>query len=222
MAFLQSEEKPREPFLHAPASVLWLIGVLAAIHIVIWLVPVSEEALLPFEFVPARYAEGAGLFGLTVPLISHIFLHVGFAHLTINCLWLLAFGPIVARRYGPALFLTYFLACGVAGALADLAAHWGSAQPAIGASGAIAGLMAAGFRMLRWPAGEAPGPRLESIFSRQVLLFSGIWIISNVVAELTGMGSGGAAHIGGYLAGLFGIEIVELLHLSRARRRLRT
>jgi membrane associated rhomboid family serine protease len=223
MAFLQSQP-PREPFLHAPAVVLWLIAVLVAVHLAITLIPISDEALLPFAFVPARYAQGAGLLALTVPLVSHMFLHANFVHLGVNCLWLLAFGPIVARRYGSVSFLSFFILCGVAGALAYLALNWGSMIPVIGASGGISGLMAAGLRMLRWPAMPAGG-RLAPLLSRPILIFTAVWFVTNLLFGITGLGFGGIggqiawqAHVGGYVCGLFGIDLLERLHLRRAGR----
>ncbi len=222
MAFLQSQP-PREPFLHAPAVVLWLIGSLVAVHLAVTLLPIPDQVVWWFAFVPARYAEGAGLAALTVPLISHMFLHANFVHLTVNCLWLLAFGPIVARRYGAVPFLSFFLICGVAGALAYLFLNWGSPVAVIGASGAISGLMAAGLRMLRWP-GVPAGGRLAPLLCRPILLFSAVWIVTNLLFGMTGLGmslAGGQiawqAHMGGYICGLFGIDIVERLHLRRAR-----
>lgn len=222
MAFLQSQP-PREPFLHAPASVLWLITAFVLIHLVITLIPIPDSTLVAFAFVPARYAEGAGLLALTMPLVSHVFLHADFVHLTINCLGLLAFGPVVARRYGTGLFLSFFFICGIAGALTHLALNWGSTDPVIGASGAISGLMAAGIRMLRWHV-IPPGRRLAPVLSRPILIFTVVWLVLNLAAGITGFGMTGEgqqiawqAHMGGYLCGLFGIDTMEWLHLRRAR-----
>ena len=129
-----------------------------------------------------------------------------------NCLWLLAFGPVVARRFGALLFLPFFLVCGAIGAATYLAFNWGSTAPVIGASGAISGLMAAGIRMLPLPL-YLGGPRsqgLSPIFSRQILLFTVLWMGINLVFGLTGVGGVGSevrliawqAHVGGFLAGL--------------------
>jgi membrane associated rhomboid family serine protease len=222
MAFLQSQP-PREPFLQAPAVVLWLIAVLVAVHLALSIFPVPDAAVEAFAFVPARYAAGGSLFALTVPPVSYMFLHADAVHLTINCLWLLAFGPLVARRYGAILFLIFFLACGVAAALTHLALNWGSPVAVIGASGGISGLMAGGFRMLRWP-GVALGSRLAPVLSRPILMFSAVWLTVNLIVGITGLGIVGEgqviawqAHMGGYLCGLFGIDLVEYLHLRRAR-----
>lgn len=213
MAFLQSQP-PREPFLHAPGSVLGLIGALIIIHLAVVFVPVPFEALVPYAFIPARFADGASALELVLPLFSHMFLHGSFVHLIINCAWLLAFGPVVARRLGGPLFVVFFLMAGAAGALLQMAMAWGSPEAMIGASGGISGLMAASFRMMRWP-GVRPGVRLVPLFSRPILVFSGLWLATNLIFGLTGFGSGGAdqiawqAHMGGYLFGLVAIGLFD-------------
>lgn len=223
MAFLQSQP-PREPFLQAPGSVLGLIGVLVAIHLAVTFIPIPFEALAPYAFVPARYAapylEQASVLELVLPLVSHMFLHGSFLHLIINCAWLLAFGPVVARRLGGVRFLVFFLACGVAGAAMELALAWGAPEAMIGASGGISGLMAASFRMIRWP-GSPSGVRLVPIWSRPILTFSGIWLLSNLIFGLTGFGSGSSgnqiawqAHMGGYLFALFTIGLFDRRHAA--------
>ncbi len=218
MAFLQSQP-PREPFLHAPASVLWLIGVLVAVHLAVAIAPeaASDNIVTQLAFVPARYAQGGSLFTLVVPFVSHMFLHGDFVHLGVNCLWLLVCGPVVARRYGTVPFLLFFAACGIAGAAAHLAFNWGSPDPVIGASGGISGLMAAAIRMMRWPNVPVSGP-LMPVLSRPILIFSAIWIATNTVFGILGLGTDGEtqiawqAHLGGYISGLFLIGLVEKLH----------
>jgi membrane associated rhomboid family serine protease len=214
MAFLQSQP-PREPFLHAPGSVLGLIGVLIAIHLAVAFIPISFDALVPYAFIPARYSEGAPVVELVLPLISHMFLHGSFLHLIINCAWLLAFGPVVARRLGGPAFLVFFLASGAAGALMELALAWGTPEAMIGASGGISGLMAASFRLMRWP-GVSSGVRIVPIFSRPILVFSGLWMLTNLFFGLIGFGTGNSgnqiawqAHMGGYLFGLFAIGLFD-------------
>ena len=99
--------------------------------------------------------------------------------------------------------------CGVAGAATHLAFNWGSLDPVIGASGAISGLMAAGLRLLPTLRPEPGGGALLPILSRQVLLFSLVWIGMNIIAGVTGLGMGGEtaliawqAHLGGFIAGM--------------------
>src|SRR6185437_4081613 len=216
---------PRQPVFRAPAVVILLIGFLVAAHVARTLLPpdLSLAWLSRFAFLPARFSpgfvspEGHGLLALATPFVSYMALHNDYTHLLINCLWLLAFGPIVARRFGSILFLLFFLVCGVAAAATHLAFNWGSLEPVIGASGAISGLMAAGMRLLptqRPPRGDenepADAPMLP-FWSRQILLFSLVWVGLNVVVAIApgaafGLGDGGLiawqAHLGGYFAGL--------------------
>jgi membrane associated rhomboid family serine protease len=225
MAFLQSAP-PRQPIFRAPAVVLWLIAALAGLHAVrLWLPSaLGQDMVYEYALIPARYshafvASQAGLAASwpgtvlerTIPFVSYMGLHNDWTHLVINSLWLLAFGPVVARRQGPLLFLVFFLVCGVAGALTYVALNWGSPVPVVGASGAISGLMAAALRMLpgQAPWAEPGTAPLAPLFSRQILIFTLVWAAINIVAGVTGLGVGGQsgliawqAHLGGFLAGL--------------------
>jgi len=221
MAFLQSAP-PRQPFLRAPPVVLWLIGGLVVLHVARVTRPgdQADAAVYEFGLFPLRYshayleshmANPGTVWERAIPFLSYIGLHHDWTHLAINCLWLLAFGPIVARRFGTVLFLLFFVVCGVLGAFAYLALNWGSEVPVVGASGAISGLMAAALRMLPsqtpWAVpGETP---LAPLFSRQLLIFTALWIAINLLTGITGLGMGGESgliawqvHLGSYIAGL--------------------
>jgi membrane associated rhomboid family serine protease len=225
MAFLMPHA-PRQPIFRAPAVVLLLIGALVAAHVARMLVSPDQSLawINRFAFIPARYSpdflsqhgiDAGTLFERWLPFLSYMALHGSYTHLVINCLFLLAFGPIVARRFGAVLFLFFFLICGVMSAAVYLAFNWGSLEPVIGASGGISGLMAAAMRLLptERPAWATQGPPAEAamlpIWSRQILLFSLIWAGLNIVAGVTGLGMGGEveliawqAHLGGFAAGL--------------------
>jgi membrane associated rhomboid family serine protease len=221
MAFLQSAP-PRQPIFRSPQVVLWLIGGLAALHLARISQPDNQSDALVYEFglYPLRYshafleshmANPGTLWERAVPFVSYMGLHGSWTHLIINCLWLLAFGPIVARRFGNLLFLFFFLVCGVMAAVFYLALNWASPVPVVGASGAISGLMAAGIRMLPGQApwvtqSEAP---LAPLLSRQILVFTVLWATINLMTAFTGFGVGGEsgliawqAHLGGFLTGL--------------------
>jgi membrane associated rhomboid family serine protease len=218
MAFLR-EQSPSQPILRSPAVVLWLIAVLIGAHALrVFGFPRSGDSwIVNYGFIPARYsgtylaAHGlnpGSIFDRALPFVTYMFLHGSFTHVFINCVWLLAFGPIVARRFGTLPFLGFFLVCGVAGAAVHLAWNWASDAPVVGASAAISGLMAAGFRMLPIASGETR-PALAPILSPRILLWTGLWVVVNVVAGVTRLGTGGGvqlvawqAHLGGYGAGL--------------------
>jgi len=212
MAFLQSGPA-RQPALRAPAVVLWLIAFLAAAHAGrMALSPeASDRIISAYAFIPVHYLEAGSFWDKAVPFVSYMALHGDWAHVLINCLWLLAFGPIVARRFGAPLFLLFFLICGVAAALTHLALNWGGMDPVVGASGGISGLMAAGLRLLpgMFPWATPGEARMAPVFSRQILTFSLSWVVLNIVVGLVGagfLGSDGVvawqAHLGGYAAGL--------------------
>jgi membrane associated rhomboid family serine protease len=214
MAFLRDGDRTERAF-NVPASVMALIAALVAAHLVrVFLIPGDPMRLLTqYGFIPARAAQNflnPGGFEQALPFVSYMFLHGDLTHLVVNCLWLLAFGPIVARRFGPVLFLLFFLICGVLAAAAYFGLNPSSSNPVIGASGAISGLMAAGIRLLRPPPLQLDHrEELAPILTSRVLVFSLLWVGINLVFGPTGLTFGGEtaqlawqAHLGGYFAGL--------------------
>ena len=229
MAFLQSAP-PRQPFFSAPSIVLWLIGTMVVLHLArISMSAVEQDAIIyQFGLYPGRYSpaflqsysqtylhsrmvDPGSVWERAIPFVSYMGLHATWTHLIVNSLWLLAFGPIVARRFGNMLFLLFFLVCGVLAAIVYLAFNWGGALPVIGASGAISGLMAAALRMLPsqtpWAVpGETP---LAPLLARPLVVFTAVFVGINLVMGVTGLGIGGEsgliawqAHLGGFAAGL--------------------
>jgi|SRR6185295_10368433 len=229
MAFFVESKPAREPFLRAPNSVVGLIAVLVAAHLgrVFAPGPWSDRLLNDFALNPARYsvqflqahhADPGSLLDRILPFFGYMLLHADTMHIAINCVWLLAFGPVVARRFGAAAFVLFFALCGLAGGLFYVALNWGQDAAAIGASGAISGLMGGAIRMMRirQPYLNVATLPLVPIFSQQVLGFSAVWLAVNLVTGLVGVGLGGQFqavawedHMGGYLAGLILAGIFE-------------
>lgn len=73
-------------------------------------------------------------------LVTHMFAHGGFFHLFFNMFVLWMFGSLLERAWGPKRFLIFYLICGLAAGITHLALE---NVPAVGASGAIMGLLAA-------------------------------------------------------------------------------
>jgi membrane associated rhomboid family serine protease len=233
MAFFLEAKPQRQPFLRAPASVIGLIAVLVATHLVRILSPaaLSERILNDYALDPARYSVqvGLSLADRILPLFGHMFLHANTMHIAINCVWLLAFGPVVARRFGGVAFVVFFLLCGLAGAASYVVLTWGADVGVIGASGAISGLMGAAIRMMhvRQPYLNLATLPLMPIFSSQVLGFSGVWLVINLLTGIFGFGLTGQIeavawedHMGGYLAGLLLAGLFErFVGLAAARSR---
>ena len=231
MAFFVEGKPARQPFLRAPASVLGLIGVLVAAHVLRVLAPpaIAEQVLNDYALDPARYSGHAAAVVLAnvLPLFTHMLLHANATHLAANSVWLLAFGPMVARRYGGVAFVVFFVLCGLAGAAFFIALNWGDDVGVIGASGAISGLMGGAIRMmrLRQPYLNVATMPLLPIWSSQVLGFSAVWLVINLVTGLTGVGTGGQIEpvawqdpMGGYLAGLVLAAPFEALFGLSARQ----
>ena len=70
-----------------------------------------------------------------------MFLHGGLLHIAGNMLFLWVFGDNLEDAFGHVGFLLFYLACGIAAALAQALPDPGSTVPMVGASGAIAGVM---------------------------------------------------------------------------------
>lgn len=89
---------------------------------------------------PDARPEGKNLW---LSLVAHQFLHGSVSHLVGNMLFLWVFARNVEDRMGPVPFLAFYLAAGVLAMVGWSLANRGDVTPAIGASGAIAGVMGA-------------------------------------------------------------------------------
>ena len=140
-------------------------------------------------------------------IVTSMFLHAGPLHVGGNMLYLWIFGDNVEDRFGHMRFVVFYLVCGIAATLAQFAFSIGSTVPSLGASGAIAGVLAA--YVVLFPTGRVRVLLGFLIVQMPALLVIGIWI---VLQFLSGFGSittsaqaGGVAymaHVGGFLMGL--------------------
>lgn len=103
----------------------------------------AERVVSELGVVPARLLGSPLAAGQWATLLTSAFLHAGWIHLAGNLLYLLVFGPTVEGRLGHLRFLGLYAAAGAAGALAHSIAHPTSTIALVGASGAIAGVLAA-------------------------------------------------------------------------------
>lgn len=165
-----------------------------------------------FGVVPARLlAPPLGTDAYT--LLSAQFLHGGWLHLGSNMLALFIFGDNVEDRMGRIRFLVFYLLCGILAGLAHVIVDPASEIPAIGASGAIAGVLAA--YMVLYPRARVltlvPVFILPWLVEIPALLWLGGWIASQLVSGVFSLsdraassmgGVGYWAHIGGFVSGL--------------------
>ena len=138
-------------------------------------------------------------------MVTSQFLHAGSMHLLSNMVVLLFLGKKVEERIGSLKFLAFYLASGIAGNIVYAAFHLSSHEPVLGASGAVAGVLAAS--LLCNPNGIVWLPGLP-IFLR-VWMFAPFWFISELLNAINEQyvrsTLGGVAylvHVGGFIFGL--------------------
>jgi membrane associated rhomboid family serine protease len=149
-------------------------------------------------------------------VFTSMFLHEGWLHLFGNMLYLWIFGDNVEDRLGHFGYLVFYLACGVAAALGQVAVSAGSTIPMIGASGAIAGVMGAYFVL--YPHSRVLTVVFLLFFMDMIeipaIFFLGIWFVKELFSGVGSLGTqslnGGVAvwaHVVGFaigaLTGLF-------------------
>jgi membrane associated rhomboid family serine protease len=157
-------------------------------------------------------------------LITATFIHAGLLHLASNMLFLWIFGDNVEDAMGHLAYLFFYLIVGVLAGLAQVASDPSSIVPSVGASGAIAGVMAA--YLVLYPGATVhvliPIIIIPWFTSLPAFVLMIVWFAIQVMSGLaefgaraTGGGGGVAwfAHIGGFVAGLI------LVWFFRTRRR---
>lgn len=111
--------------------------------------PAQRALLAEYALIPALYAPPAHLVpaALTLAdygrLVTSTFLHGGWLHLILNMWTLWLFGCAMEARFGTIRFIVFYLACGIAAGVVHVLFNQGSPVPTIGASGAVAGVIAA-------------------------------------------------------------------------------
>jgi membrane associated rhomboid family serine protease len=184
--------------------------VLILINVIVFLVELQQGnafirryAFIPREFIANPAGEAQTIF-------TAMFMHGGWLHLLGNMLYLWIFGDNVEDNFGSLKFLLFYLACGVAATFAQMAAMPHSNIPNLGASGAIAGVLA-GYIVL-YPQGRVTVLTQFGPSQVPALLVIGLWIVLQLFSSLGSIANttqtaetGGVAylaHVGGFVAGL--------------------
>jgi membrane associated rhomboid family serine protease len=150
---------------------------------------------IPTETVGPRFPE-------RLTLLTYMFFHGDILHLAGNMLFLWVFGDNVEDAMGHLKFLLFYIACGVFGGLVHAWIDPTSEIPLIGASGAVAGVIAA--YLVLHPRVRVWVLALKAIPLRISAAFAlGLWILIQVVMVLLPQMGPVAwwAHIGGLIAG---------------------
>jgi membrane associated rhomboid family serine protease len=175
---------------------------------------VSDYALVPHRLTAAPISEA-------FTIVTSMFMHGSFMHLAGNMLFLYIFGDNVEDAIGHGRYVAFYVLCGIAAAFAQTAVDPESVVPMVGASGAIAGVLAAYLSL--YP--SSPITCLNPIFP--LWFFFGLfielpawvvvplWFVTNLWSGFGALASanqatGGTAwfaHIGGFLAGLVLLQL---------------
>jgi membrane associated rhomboid family serine protease len=217
------------PTRYAPVMTWVLIAVNCGFFLLeTSLSPAELEIFLSrFALIPARYfPPDADLTPAQyLPFISNAFLHGGWLHLILNMWTLWIFGPTVEDRLGSGRYLLFYLFCGVLASATHAFFNPTSTVPALGASGAIAGVLGCYVRFFPFARLVVVIPIIIVPFFFEVpaIIFAGIWFLLQLVQGTTALllvpdigGVAWWAHVGGFLTGFL---LGPLLRQPRARYR---
>lgn len=170
-----------------------------------------QHALVPLRYFNPGWARSNGLSPADfTPFLTNTFMHGGWLHIIINMWTLWIFGPALEDRLGPVRFSILYVAAGLVASATHALFNATSPVPALGASGAIAGVISAyAVRFpFAWVRILVPILFIPFFFSIPAMMFAGIWFFMQVVqgtSELlmpfAGSGIAWWAHIGGFIAG---------------------
>jgi membrane associated rhomboid family serine protease len=204
---------------HLPTRITpWVNYALIAANVAVFALEASGIDIGRWVLVPAHLRSDP--LSAAPTLLTHQFLHASIAHVGGNMLFLWIFGDNVEDVLGHARYALFYGLCGVCAALAQFAANPSLDEPMLGASGAIAGVLAA-YAVLY------PRSRITVVNPIPVLwLFWGLFIMFPawlVILEFfavnlwhafdsSGQASGVAfvAHVGGFIAGLALLPVLRV------------
>lgn len=190
---------------HGPA---FTVRLLIALNILVfaWQILGSflgfERIVFDYGFIPRVFFADPG--GNAYRTLTSMFLHGGVMHLIGNMWFLRVFGPTLESRLGWFRFLTLYLLAGIGAALAQGILMPGLAEPMVGASGAISGLLGGYFMLFRREyVYSLTWFILPLFFWVPVALYLGYWAVLQLVYALAGVpGTAWWAHLAGFIIGV--------------------
>ncbi len=179
---------------YKPFATLILIPIMIAIFILEIFIP---SIITYFSFTPNYALEEPWTF------VTSIFLHFDMRHIFFNMLALFMFGIVLESKIGHGKFLLIFFLSGIIGNVGYMMTTSDPNIPAIGASGAVYGIMGAAAIVMPFALVfvSIPIPMIAAAFLWGISEFSGLFVPSNI------------AH-GAHLAGLF-IGVIYGLYLRK-------
>jgi membrane associated rhomboid family serine protease len=206
------------PRASRPIAVLGLI--VANVVVFLWMESLSprllEAAIIHYAVIPVAYTDPHYAFSLGLdpssflPMFTDMFMHGGWMHLLFNMWFLWIFGPAMEKRFGSLGFLALYVAGGLTANVVHIATHTDSIEPVIGASGAVAAVIAAYAVTYPWARvlSFVPLGFIPLIFPLPAFLFAFAWFGMQLLQgsiELTSSTMAASvawwAHIGGFVFG---------------------
>lgn len=208
---LPHETNERDRILFAPMTFMLVMA-----NLFFWALMLFygfQKAADNFGTIPADITQGRHLY----TLLTSMFLHAGIAHLFFNMYFLGMFGDNVERRYGAWWYLGFYIVFGICADIIHCAIDPTITIPAIGASGAISGLM--GVYLVLFPGNRVSVPilrdnRYSCLISvlRPVIIIPawvwiGFWFVSQAMWAVLSLHADISniafwAHLGGFVAGM--------------------
>jgi membrane associated rhomboid family serine protease len=204
--------KDLNPRRTVPVLTVLLILLNVAVFVYqVTLPPRAEKAfLLAYSDIPIRlpafFSGHATWQAALLPWVTSMFLHAGILHLAGNMLFLWIFGDNVEDFFGHLGYLLFYLVCGTAAGLLHTFTNLQSNLPALGASGAISGVM--GAYMVLYPRSRVLTLIFIFLVPIPAVIILGWWFVLQFLGGLSSVGmhaAGGVAwwaHVGGFLMGV--------------------
>jgi len=181
--------------------------------------PNLERALFNVAFIPARFWIPGYLLPNLITMFISMFLHGGLLHIASNMLYLWIFGDNIEDRLGHGRYLIFYLLCGFGATLSHAFFNPTSRVPAIGASGAIAGVL--GAYLILFPRAQVTTliPIFFFITIRELpaVIILGLWFVLQLFSGVGSLSVAGAeqaggvayfAHIGGFVLGMILVVVM--------------
>jgi membrane associated rhomboid family serine protease len=195
----------------------WVTYALIGANVIVFLFELMlgsglNDFLMNWGAVPAYITRPLSYPLAPFTLITSMFLHGGWTHLIGNMLYLWIFGDNVEEMLGSILYTLFYLGAGIIAGLAQVFVAPNSLIPAVGASGAVAGVLAV--YLVLFPTAPVrvliPGYFLMRMARVPAIVVLGLWFVLQLFNGFLSLGAatmatGGVAwfaHIGGFMAGL--------------------
>ena len=184
--------------------------ILIIANVVIFFLSLSdfENIILGYGFTPASFS--------IITLFTSMFLHSSIPHLFGNMLYLWIFGDNVEDKLGRLKYIVFYILAGLAATLIHFLSNPASAIPAVGASGAISGVLGAYFVLF-------PGEKVRAyiFYIGSVKLYAfviiGAWFLLQLTMAYLSPEAGIAffAHIGGFVFGFLAGFVIKIFRLAK-------